>query len=257
MLTGDSTPGTLQTALSLGATDFVMKPFGADEVRLRIQNLLEPRFMHLRLQEQNDLLELRVLARTRELDDSRLEVLERLARAADFRDDDTGEHARRVGRTVHLLAQNLGLPSQDVELIARAAPLHDIGKIGVPDGVLLKEGRLTDAEFELMKSHTIIGAEILAGAHTPLMQLAHTIALHHHEKWDGTGYPHGLEHDAIPLPARIVGLADFYDALTHDRPYRAAWPVEEVLAEIDAQNGRHFDPSVVAAFASIPHHELL
>jgi putative two-component system response regulator len=257
MLTGDSTPGTLQSALSLGATDFVMKPFSADEVRLRIRNLLEPRFMHLRLQEQNALLERRVRDRTRALDDSRLEVLERLARAAEFRDDDTGQHIRRVGRIAEQLAQLLGLPAGDVELIARTAPLHDVGKIGIPDGVLLKEGRLTPVEFELMKTHTVIGAEILGGGGTPLVQMAQSIALHHHERWNGSGYPHGLRGTDIPLAARIVGLADFFDALTHERTYRAAWSIPEVLREIEAQSGAHFDPALVSAFKRMPHEQLI
>jgi putative two-component system response regulator len=256
MLTGDSSAGAKQQALALGAKDFVTKPFNGDEVRLRIHNLLVPRFMHLELQQQNVLLEERVRQRTIALEEARMETLERLARAAEFRDDDTGQHTKRVGRGSQLLAEALGLPPEMVELIARAAPLHDIGKIGISDSVLLKPGKLTAEEYALMKTHAVIGSEILAGGRTPLMQLAQTIALHHHERWDGAGYPHGLRESDIPLPARIVALADFFDALSHDRPYRRAWPLADVLREISAQSGHHFDPRVAAAFARLPHDEL-
>lgn len=257
MLTGDSSSASKQRALSLGANDFVTKPFEVNEVLLRIHNLLVPRFMHLELVGYNQHLERQVRDRTSALEQSRLEILERLARAAEFRDDETGQHTRRVGRTAGCLAQSLGLERAEMELITRAAPLHDIGKIGIPDQILLKPGKLTASEFEVMKRHSSIGAEILAGGRSALIQMAAEIAHHHHERWDGTGYPAGLQGDSIPLAARVVGLADVFDALTHARPYRAAWPLEDVLSAVYHQAGTHFDPQVVEAFRRLPHAELV
>jgi putative two-component system response regulator len=257
MLTGDSSSASKQRALSLGAKDFVTKPFEADEVLLRIHNLLVPRFMHLALAGYNQQLEQQVRERTRALEESRLEVLERLARAAEFRDDDTGHHTRRVGRIAGCLADSIGVSPAEVELISRAAPLHDIGKIGVPDQILLKPGKLSPEEFEIMKRHSAIGATILAGGRSTLIQIAAEIAHHHHERWDGSGYPAGLSGDSIPLAARVVALADVFDALTHARPYRAAWPLEEVLAEIYRKAGTQFDSHMVESFMRLSHTELM
>lgn len=257
MLTSDTSFEARRRALSLGATDFVSKPFDADEVMLRIHNLLVPRFMHLELLAYNQALERKVSERTRALEESRLEVLERLARAAEFRDDATGQHARRVGTTAGLLAERAGVPRAQVELIVRAAPLHDIGKIGIPDDILLKPGELEPAEFETMKRHATIGAELLAGGRTSLMHTAAEIALHHHERWDGSGYPAGLRGGAIPLAARLVALADVFDALTHARPYRAAWPIATALEELVRQAGAHFDPVLVDRFLELPYAELV
>jgi putative two-component system response regulator len=257
MLTSDSSAAAKQRALALGAKDFITKPFDADEVMLRIQNLLVPRFMHLELAGYNQVLERQVRERTRALEESRLEVLERLARAAEFRDDATGQHARRVGFIAGRLAELAGLPGAEVEVIIRAAPLHDIGKIGIPDRILLKPGKLSAEEFEIMKQHAGVGAEILAGGRTGLLRTAQEIAHHHHERWDGTGYPAGLCGDSIPLESRFVALADVFDALTHARPYRDAWPLAEVLEEIQRQAGVLFDPSLVREFMRLPHPQLL
>lgn len=257
MLTGDSSASSKQRALSLGAMDFVTKPFDVDEVLLRIHNLLVPRFMHLELAGYNEVLEREVRDRTRDLEESRLEVLERLAVAAEFRDYDTGRHTQRVGRLAGILTEQIGFDSGDVEDITRAAPLHDIGKIGVPDQILLKPGKLTDEEYEQMKGHASIGAEILAGGRSRLMRMAAEIAHYHHERWNGLGYPTGLKGEAIPLPARVVALADVFDALTHTRSYRDAWPLSAVLAEISGQAGAHFDPMLVEAFLKLPHLELI
>lgn len=257
MLTGDSSTPSKKRALSLGAKDFVTKPFDVHEVLLRIHNLLVPRFMHLEMAGYNQLLERQVLERTLELEESRLEVLERLARAAEFRDDDTGQHTRRVGRIARCIAEGVGASRSEVDVIARAAPLHDVGKIGVPDQILLKPGKLTPEEFQVMQQHSSIGAEILAGGRSSLIQHAADIARHHHERWDGSGYPAGLEGDAIPLSARVVALADVFDALAHTRPYRKAWPLDEVLTEIYRQAGAHFDPRLVEAFRRLPHAELI
>src|ERR1044071_7361277 len=213
MLTGDSSAQAAQRGLSLGARDFITKPFAPFEVLLRIRNLLEPRFMHLQLRESNQLLEERVRQRTQALDLVRLEVLDRLTRAAEFRDDATGQHTRRVGTLSALLAEEIGATCTEVDCIARAAPLHDLGKIGVPDQILLKQGPLTPEEFEIMKRHATIGGEILSGGQSELVAMAEQIARSHHEHWDGSGYPGGLSGTAIPLPARIVAVADVFDAL--------------------------------------------
>jgi len=250
MLTGDLTPEARRDALSRGAKDFVNKPFNPDEVLLRIRTLLETRFLYLQIQSQNQMLEAKVRERTRELEAAQLEILERLARAAEFRDDTTGQHTERVGHMAALLARELGLPDAQVSLIRRAAPLHDVGKIGIPDSILLKLGPLTAAEFELVKTHTTIGARILSGSRFALLRLAEEIAFSHHERWDGTGYA-SLAGDQIPLAGRIVAVADVFDALTQKRPYKAAWPLQDAVAEIDRQRGRQFDPDVVEAFLRI------
>ena len=257
MLTGEGSAQVKQEALSLGAKDFVTKPFELQEVLLRINNLLIPRFLHLHLQDHNRVLESRVWERTRDLDQARLEVLDRLARAAEFRDDNTGEHVKRVGRVAALLANALGLGSVMVELVQRAAPLHDLGKIGIPDAVLLKPGRLTPEEFAIMQRHTTMGAEILAGGSSAVMRIAEEIALYHHEHWDGGGYPTGKSGEAIPVAARIVGLADAFDALSHDRPYRPAWPLPDVLQWLKKNTGSHFDPHQMDRFLALPHAQLL
>jgi PAS domain S-box-containing protein len=192
----------------------------------------------------------RVQARD-QLRSSQQEVLQRLALAAEYRDDETGQHTRRVGDLAARLAAGLGLAEEEVELLRLAAPLHDVGKIGIPDTILLKRGRLTPAEFGTVKEHTLIGAEMLGGGGFPLLESAEQIARSHHERWDGTGYPHGLSGADIPLAGRIVALADVFDALTHDRPYKAAWSREAALAEIGVQRGRQFDPRLVDAFLAL------
>ena len=234
MLTGDMTPEARQEALSRGAKDFVSKPFHADEVLLRIRTLLETRFLYFQVQSQNQILEAKVRERTRELEAAQIEIIERLARAAEFRDDNTGQHTERVGQMAALLARQLGLPDPQVSLIRRAAPLHDVGKIGVPDAILLKLGKLTLDEFELVKTHTTIGARILSGSRFSVLRLAEEIAFSHHERWDGDGYV-GIRQDQIPLAGRIVAVADVFDALTQKRPYKAAWPIAEAIAEIERQ----------------------
>jgi putative two-component system response regulator len=258
VLTSDGSSEAKRRALSGGARDFLTKPLSPIEVRLRIRNLLETRFLHLAMQNQNQWLEERVRERTAELtrrtvelEEARVEILQRLARAAEFRDDETGQHTQRVGRTAALLAEGLGIAPSEVEVIRRAAPLHDIGKIGIPDAVLLKGGRLSLDEFEVMKTHTLIGADILSGSSVPLLATGREIALTHHEHWDGSGYPSGLAGDAIPLSGRAVAVADVFDALTHPRPYKAAWPAEAALEEIRREAGRQFDPEIAQAFAAL------
>lgn len=251
MLTADISSEAKVRALSTGANDFLTKPFDRTEVELRIRNLLQIRHLHLSLQNQNAQLEQKVAKRTEQLNAIKIELLERLAMAAEFRDDQTGQHTQRVGRTCALIASALSLPPEEIELIRRAAPLHDVGKIGIPDAVLLKAGPLSPAERQLMKRHTAIGAKLLSDSNSETLRLAEQIAATHHERWDGTGYGNKLSGDAIPLPGRILSVADVFDALTHERPYKTAWPVEDAVEEIRQQRGRQFDPSVVDAFLDI------
>jgi putative two-component system response regulator len=251
VLTADITTQAKQRALSDGATDFLVKPFDTTEVLLRIGNLLQTRQLHQELQGHNQLLERRVRDRTAQLEQARNEILERLALAAEYRDDDTHQHTLRVGQLSALLAAELGLPDEQVRRIRRAAPLHDIGKIGISDTVLLKPAKLTPEEFEHVKTHTLIGERILSDSPVAVLQLGREIALTHHERWDGSGYPDGLKGERIPLSGRIVTVADVFDALIHDRPYKHAWPIERAVAEITAQRGRQFDPDVVHAFLGL------
>ncbi len=254
VLTADISPETRRRALSSGAQDFLIKPFDPTEAVLRIHNLLSAWFLHVLPQQQNVILEERVRERTREWEASQLEVLERLAQAGEFRDDDTGQHTRRVGVMAALLSGALGLPEEQIEIIRQAAPLHDVGKIGISDTILLKPGKLTDEEFETIKGHTTIGARLLASGHSPFVNAAEVIALSHHERWDGRGYPQGLKEEEIPLEGRIVAIADVFDALTHERPYKKAWPPAEAQAEIERQSGKQFDPRVVQAFIQVCEH---
>ena len=257
VVTADVTTEAKQRALSDGARDFLTKPFDMVEVLLRIKNLLEVRFLQLEARKQNLLLEQTVLDRTRDLDDARVEALSRLALAAEYRDDTTGEHTQRVGRTSAAIARVLGLREEQVSLIRHAAPLHDVGKIGLRDGILLKKARLTEAEREEMQTHVPIGRSILSGSRSPLLKMAEEIAWTHHERWDGRGYLSGLTGDEIPLSGRIVAIADVFDALTHTRPYKEAWPVDDAVAQIVAESGTHFDPLVVDAFRSLDKTDLL
>src|SRR3954464_1077913 len=251
MITADDSPEVKRQALALGAKDFVGKPFDSAEVLLRINNHLETRFLYRQLRDQNTQLEAMVTDRTKELEQSQLEVLERLAAAVEFRDDDTGNHTRRVAEVSAMLAQAIGLEPTTVELIRRAAPLHDIGKVGIPDSILLKAGPLPGGEFETMKTHTVIGSRMLSKGRSELVRFSQRIARSHHEWWDGSGYPDRVSGQSIPLEARIVALADFLDALTHERPYRPAWGIPDTLAEIKRRAGNHFDPAIVKALAEI------
>jgi len=248
VLTADIAPEARERALSNGARDFLLKPFDHTEVLLRIRNLVETRLLYSRVQGQNEILEIEVRNRTREIEESQIEILSRLARAGEFRDDDTGQHTQRVGHASSMLARHLGFSPAEVELVQQTAPLHDVGKIGVSDSILLKPGRLTPEELAVMRTHTTIGAALLSGGHSDLVLMAETIARTHHERWDGQGYPAGLAGEEIPLIGRIVSIVDVFDALTHERPYKRAWPLEEALIEVASQRGQQFDPRVVDAF---------
>jgi putative two-component system response regulator len=257
VLTVDIAPDTKRQALSLGARDFLTKPIDVTEVLVRVRNLLHARYLRVELQRNNDLLHERVSQRTRELEDARLEMLDRLALAAEYRDDATGQHAERIGRTSELLALALGLDAPEAKLIGQAARLHDIGKIGIADELLLKPGKYTAEEFRAMKLHPAIGARILSGSTNELLMMAERIALTHHERWDGHGYPSGLAGEAIPLAGRIVTVADVFDALTHRRPYKEPWPVHVAVREIFSEAGTQFDPRVTEAFATLDHAALV
>jgi putative two-component system response regulator len=244
MLSGDTSPQACQQALGTGASDFVAKPFDMHEVLLRIRNLLETRSLHRQVAEHNLELERKVRERTAELHTAQLDTIARLALAAEFRDDETGRHTQRVGALSELLARALGWSDRDTALLGLAAPLHDVGKIGIPDAILLKAALLTVRERKIMEGHTTIGAKILSGGRSGFIRLAQKVALSHHERWDGQGYPERRSGAAIPSAARIVAVADFFDATVHNRVYRKAWPMDQVLAAIAAMSGSAFDPAV-------------
>ena len=248
VLTADVTAEAKRLALAAGATDYLSKPFDPTEVLLRIRNLLETSALYGELRTQNGRLEAQVWARTRELELAQRELVERLAIAAKYRDDDTSEHAHRMGESCAWTARALGWSDRDIALIRQAAPLHDLGKIGVPDSILHKRTPLSDEERTTLQRHTVIGAAILTGAQSAVLQMAGTIALAHHEHWDGSGYPQGLTGAAIPQAARIVAVADRYDRLTHRAYGRPPRSPEMALAELQREAGRRLDPTIVAAF---------
>lgn len=248
VLTSDLTPEAKQRTLSSGAKDFLAKPFDTAEVVLRVRNLLETRTLYKELRQHGETLDQRVRERTRRLAEAQVEMLSHLAVVSEYQDDDTSHHTRRVGALASMVARTLGQSEEQVELMRLAAPLHDIGKVGVPNHILLRSDNLMPSEYEIMRSHTTVGGEILAKTKFPILQLAREIALYHHERWDGTGYPQRLKGEHIPLSARIVSVADTFDALTHGRPYKKAVSFQDATKEIRAQSGQQFDPQVVDAF---------
>ena len=251
VLTADVTPEAKRKALAAGAKDFLAKPLDNTELLLRVNNLLETRLLYKQVETNNHTLGQQVEERTRQLAEAQVEILQRLALAAEYRDDETGQHTQRVGMLAAMLARALGQPTHEVDLLRLAAPLHDVGKIGVPDRIFAKTGKLTGEEFAIMKSHTVIGGQILGGSRFGVLKLAREIAIFHHERWDGEGYPQGLGGEMIPLPARITAIADVFDALTHARPYKEAWTLEKAVETIKQGRSRHFDPALVDAFVSV------
>jgi two-component system response regulator RpfG len=238
-------------ALDAGITDFLTKPVDARECQARCRNLLTLRRQQLALEDRKRLLEGMVDEATREIREREKETLLRLARAGEFRDEETGYHLIRMARYSRLIANAIGLERAEAETIELAAPLHDIGKIGIPDGILLKPGRLDPEEWHTMRRHPVIGHEILKGSASKYVRMGALIALGHHERYDGSGYPSGLEGDHIPLCARVVAVADAYDALTSVRPYKKAWSAQEAFEYLRAQRGRHFDARLVDAFLGV------
>ena len=251
VLTAQSDRESRIKALDLGARDFLAKPFDRVELMTRIRNMLEVRIMTTAMKNQNKILDGMVKERTKELNDTRLEVIRRLGRAAEYRDDMTGFHIIRMSRYSQLLALAAGMDEDEAERLLNASPMHDIGKIGIPDNVLLKPGKLDADEWKIMKTHVNIGVEILSGSDSELMYMAAEVAQNHHEKWDGSGYPCALAGEDIPLTGRVVAVADVFDALTTERPYKDAWPVEKAVEFLKDQRGKHFEPRLVELFVEI------
>lgn len=248
ILTAQHSQDFLLRALNAGARDFITKPFDRNELLARVRNMLDAQLAHRLVYEQKDVLDEMVRIRTNELRRTRLQVVQQLGRAAEYRDNETGNHILRMSHISALLAKFIGWSEADCELMLHASPMHDIGKIGIPDHILLKPGKFEPEEWEIMKTHAVIGANILEGDDSDLMTWAREIALSHHEKWDGSGYPYGLAGEAIPLTGRIAALADVFDALTSVRPYKKAWTVEASVALIKENSGSHFDSDLVAVF---------
>jgi putative two-component system response regulator len=248
MATGIDDPELAQSALEIGAYGYMVKPFKRHEVQINVANALHRRRLEIENRDHRALLEQRVEERTQELRRSREETIRRLSLAIEFRSRETGEHVERIGSGAALIARRLRMNPGRSELIRLAAPLHDVGKIGIPDEILLKPGALTEAERERMQEHADFGYRLLTGSGSEMLETAATIAWTHHERWDGRGYPRGLAGEAIPIEGRLIAVMDVFDALTHDRVYRPAMSLDEALEIIRAGRGKHFDPNVLDAF---------
>ncbi len=238
-----------------GGVDYVTKPFEIVEVRARVRTHLELSLSRDALSQQNEILEIKVKERTKELlqahemlKETQLETIMRLGLATEMRDDDTGAHVQRIRSTVKFLAMKLGTPEEEAELWGLASTMHDIGKVGIPDAILLKPGKLTFEEFLVIQEHTTIGGKILENPKSNLIRIAHEIAIGHHEKWNGKGYPKGLEKFNVPLAARLTAIADVFDALASKRPYKDPWPLEKIVDLLKNEAGEHFDPRIVETF---------
>lgn len=248
VLTGLPDKKIMIKALEAGAQDFLSKPLNGLEVLTRIRNMVTVRLLHNQVRDQNIILEKKVQERTMALDNTRLEIIRRLGMAAEYRDNKTGEHIMRMSQMSSHLGKLTGMNDHESELLLNTSPMHDIGKIGIPDSILLKPGKLSTGEFDLMKNHVTIGGDLLDGHESELMISARQIALTHHEQWNGSGYPKGLKGEDIPLVGRITGLVDVFDALTSKRPYKGPYPVENVCRIIKSELGKHFDPNLVKLF---------
>ncbi|GAB4267052.1 MAG: two-component system response regulator [Methylomicrobium sp.] len=248
ILTAQHGKDFLLRALNAGARDFITKPFDRNELLMRVYNLLQAQLAHRLLYDQKTVLQDMVDARTEELHRTRLQIVQCLGRAAEYRDEETGNHILRMSHMCALLAHAVGWSERQCDLILNASPMHDIGKIGIPDAILLKPGKFEPHEWEIMKTHAVIGAQLLVGDDSDLLRMAHDIALTHHEKWDGSGYPNGLSGENIPQAGRIAAVADVFDALTSVRPYKKAWAVDDALNFIKDNRGKHFDPVLVDLF---------
>lgn len=251
VLTAELTTETQKKSLSSGAKDFLPKPFDQQEVLLRTKNIIEVRLLHKQISQQNLILEAEVKKRTQELEDSRLEVVQRLGLASEYKDNETGNHILRMSKFSRAIAKAIGFSDNNAEMIRCATSMHDIGKIGIPDRVLLKSGKLDAEEWKIMQSHVTIGNELLSGGDSPLLKMAKKVALTHHEKWDGSGYPNKLSGENIPLAGRICAISDVFDALTSKRPYKEAWPIEKAMTVIKEESGKHFEPRLVDVFEKI------
>ena len=245
VLTAQHTQDFRQRALDSGALDYVTKPFNAEELLSRVHNLLSIEMANKYMRVQNKILEKKVAERTAELHDTRLQVVRRLGLAAEYRDNETGLHIIRMSKIAVVIAKAAGMDDEQCDLLLNAAPMHDIGKIGIADHILLKPGKFEPEEWQEMQKHAQIGADILSGDDSELMRMAHEIALTHHEKWNGKGYPNALKGEDIPLVGRITAIADVFDALTSVRPYKKAWTVEDAVNLIKEESGQHFEPRLV------------
>lgn len=237
-------------ALEAGATDFLIKPFDHYECKARCRNLLKLRKQQALIKDHAQLLELEISQKTADIEQREKETLLRLARAGEYRDEETGVHVTRMSKYATIIAEELGFNDSKCNTMRHAAPMHDIGKIGIPDNILLKPGKLTPEEMEVIQTHTIIGYEILRDSPSDYLQTGAIIAQSHHERYDGTGYPHNLYGKEIPIEARIVAVADVFDALLSERPYKKAWDVYKAMDYIREQRGKHMDPDCVDAFFS-------
>ncbi|MDG6773800.1 response regulator [Thiomicrorhabdus sp. ZW0627] len=251
MLTAQNDQSNRNKALNSGGNDYVMKPFDQNELVKRVELQLENWFLRKRLMEQNQKLDQKVRERTKELNEANLEIVQRLGRAGEYRDNETGNHVKRVSLFSYWIAKQCGLSEEHARLIELGSPMHDIGKIGVSDNILLKPGKLSSEEFQAMQNHVLIGAKILEDSKSEVLKVAYKIALTHHEKYDGKGYPNGLSGKDIPIEGRIVAIADVFDALTSERPYKAAWSVEKAIDLLEKEKGKHFDPDLVDCFVQV------
>lgn len=250
MVTANNERGVRYEALECGANDFLTKPIDAHEFEPRVRNMLKLREAHLATRQRAETLSVAVRKATAAILDRERETITRLARAAEFRDPETGAHIQRMSHYSAVIARRMGLGSELADALLLAAPMHDVGKLGIPDTILLKPGRLTVNEFEVMKRHPLIGHDILKDSSSEVLRLGARIALSHHEKFDGTGYPNGIAGEAIPLEGRIVAVADVFDALTSSRPYKPAWPFARAIALLREGRGSHFDARCIDAFLS-------
>ncbi|NOR68458.1 MAG: response regulator [Methylomarinum sp.] len=248
MVTANDQSDVRYKALEIGATDFLNKPIDKTEFMIRVKNLLALRSSQKKLSNQTLWLKDEVLKATQEIRNREQEIIFRLTKAAEYRDPETGGHIKRMAHYSRHIAMQLGMSAEDQNLILEAAPMHDIGKVGIPDSILLKPGKLDQLEFDVMKEHAKYGYDILNGSQSKLMQLGAEIALSHHEKYDGSGYPNGLKGDNISIYGRIITVADVFDALTSERPYKKAWPVDDAIAFLSENSGTHFDRACVYAF---------
>jgi two-component system response regulator RpfG len=251
MITINRARKTRYDALDAGVTDFLNKPVDVHECLARCRNLLTLRHQQLILEDKSRLLQVMVDKATEEIRLREKETLMRLARAGEYRDTDTSRHLARMSRYCRLLAEGIGLSQEEAELIELAAPLHDIGKIGIPDDILHKKGKLSDEEIVIMRRHPKMGYDILEGSPSKYLRMGGEIALAHHERFDGSGYPSGISGEDIPLSARIVAIADVFDALTSSRSYKEAWSIESAMQYLVEESGRHFDPALVKIMVSL------
>lgn len=254
-ITSAHDPLSLSKAFELGAVDYIKKPFDTIEVNARLRTHLKLKIAERKLKEHNANLEIKVVERTKKLEEKNIELNEvkretifRLCLAAEMRDVDTGNHINRIQAYTEVIALKCGMSREEAEQLSLASSMHDLGKIGIPDHILLKPGELTSEESEIMKQHTVIGARALADGKSDLLRVAHRVALSHHERWDGKGYPQGLRGVNIPIEARIVGLVDVFDALISRRAYKHAFTVDDAIMIILSEKGNHFDPKLVDIF---------